>query len=93
MIVTFSDALILVSTLFVKLNDMNGEDEAGEGRGVLREMLTDFWCQFYQSSAVGASSNGRLLQGSCYMVIAPKESFDFLYLQYLSPAAYTAKIQ
>ena len=56
MIEAFSNPCVLTSTLFVKVKDTNGKNEAGEGRGVLREVLTDFWCQFYQSLAVGASS-------------------------------------
>jgi hypothetical protein len=45
MIVAFSDALISVSTLFVKLNDFNAENEAGEGRGVLEEVLLERCCE------------------------------------------------
>lgn len=56
MIVAFSDPRVLISNLFVNVKDMNGVKEAGEGRGVLRDVLTEFWCQFYQSLAVGASS-------------------------------------
>ena len=30
--------------------------EAGEGTGVLRDILTEFWFQFFQSLAIGAAS-------------------------------------
>ena len=52
----FSDPRILTSTVLVKVVDNNGRVEAGEGAGVLRDVLTEFWFQFCQSLAIGASS-------------------------------------
>ena len=51
----FSDPKILISLLSVKVVDNNGNEE-GEGRGVLRDVLTEFWFLFLQSLAIGASS-------------------------------------
>lgn len=52
----FSDPKILISSLFVKVVDNNGNEEEGEGRGVLRDVLTEFWVLFLQSLAIGALS-------------------------------------
>lgn len=52
----FSDPNILISSLFIKVVDSNGNEEEGEGRGVLRDVLTEFWVLFLQSLAIGASS-------------------------------------
>jgi hypothetical protein len=55
MILAFSDPKIVNGTLFFKVADTNGEVEQGEGRGVARDVLTEFWHLFYQSLSVGAS--------------------------------------
>ena len=56
LITAFSDPKILISSLSVKVVDNNGNEEEGEGRGVLRDVLTEFWFLFLQSLAIGASS-------------------------------------
>lgn len=54
LIAVFCDPQVLSSTLFVKVVDINGMEEQGEGRGVLRDVLTEFWHLFFQSLAIGA---------------------------------------
>lgn len=56
MITAFSDPTILKVTIFFKVVDARGVIEEGEGRGVAREVLTEFWHLFYQSLSVGASA-------------------------------------
>ena len=56
LIETFSDPKILSSLVLIKVKDNNGRMEAGEGTGVLRDVLTEFWFQFFQSLAIGAAS-------------------------------------
>lgn len=54
LIAVFCDPQVLSSILFVKVVDINGMEEQGEGRGVLRDVLTEFWYLFFQSLAIGA---------------------------------------
>lgn len=56
MIIAFSDPKILEVTVFFKVVDARGVTEDGVGRGVAREVLTEFWHLFYQSLSVGAST-------------------------------------
>ena len=56
LIEAFSDPKILRSIVLIKVVDNNGRVEAGEGTGVLRDVLTEFWFQFFQSLAIDASS-------------------------------------
>ena len=56
MITAFSDPKILEVTIFFKVVDARGVTEDGVGRGVAREVLTEFWHLFYQSLSVGAST-------------------------------------
>jgi hypothetical protein len=56
MITSFSDPTILGVTIFFKVVDACGVIEEGEGRGVARIVLTEFWHLFYQSLSVGASA-------------------------------------
>jgi hypothetical protein len=52
MITAFSDPAILKVTIFFKVVDARGVI----GRGVAREVFTEFWHLFYQSLSVGASA-------------------------------------
>lgn len=56
MITAFSDSNILKVTIFFKVVDARGVLEEGEGKGVAREVFTEFWHLFYQSLSVGAST-------------------------------------
>ena len=56
MITAFSDPKILEFIIFFKVIDARGVPEAGEGRGVAREVITEFWHLFYQSLSVGTSA-------------------------------------
>ena len=52
----FCDPKVLTSILFVKVVDANIIEEEGEGRGVARDVLTEFWHHFFQSLAIGATA-------------------------------------
>ena len=56
MITAFSDPKILEFTIFFEVIDARGVPEVGEGRGVSREIITEFWHLFYQSLSVGTSA-------------------------------------
>ena len=47
MILAFSDPKILNASVFFKVIDAHGNVEQGEGRGVGREVITEFWHLFY----------------------------------------------
>ena len=55
-ILAFCDPKVLTSTLFIKVVAANGLEEKGEGRGVGRDVLTEFWHLFFQSLAIGAAA-------------------------------------
>ena len=104
LIEAFSDPKILSSLVLIKVKDNNGRTEAGEGTGVLRDVLTEFWFQFFQSLAIGAGSKvpvirhdyqkrewkaiGRLL---LYTAIVKKASFPFPCRKPLFSVAFWAK--
>ena len=56
LISAFCDPKVLTSTLFIKVVAANGVEEKGEGRGVARDVLTEFWHLFFQSLAIGAAA-------------------------------------
>lgn len=56
MITEFYNPNVLKSTIFFKVVDARGMFEEGEGRGVARDLLTEFWHLFYQSLSIGAST-------------------------------------
>ena len=55
MIAEFSDPHILKTTVVVKVINERGEVEKGDGRGVFRDVITEFWSQIFISAALGAS--------------------------------------
>lgn len=44
----------MIPILFVKVVDERSIEDAGEGKGVGRHVLTEFWHPFFQSLVVGA---------------------------------------
>ena len=104
LIEALSDPKILSSLVLIKVKDNNGRTEAGEGTGILRDVLTEFWFQFFQSLAIGAGSKvpvirhdyqkrewkaiGRLL---LYTAIVKKASFPFPCRKPLFSVAFWAK--
>ena len=56
LIAAFCDPKVSNSILFFKVVDARGVEERGEGKGVARDVLTEFWCLFFQSLAVGAAA-------------------------------------
>ena len=56
MIFAFNDPKTLNAIVFFKVIDARGNVEQGEGRGVAREVITEFWHLFYQSLSVGAAT-------------------------------------
>ena len=101
LISAFCDPKVLTSTLFIKVVAANGVEEKGEGRGVARDVLTEFWHLFFQSLAIGAAakvpvtiirrSNGKRLREYCCMDTAEREYFPFLCRQYSSPVVSLGK--
>ncbi len=55
LITEFSDTDILKVIVVVKVIDERGEFEKGDGRGVLRDIITEFWNLLFISAAIGAS--------------------------------------
>ncbi|KAL2090091.1 hypothetical protein ACEWY4_014779 [Coilia grayii] len=53
MINAFKDPKIVASEVCIKMRLPNGELEQGEGSGVLRDCLTEFWMDFYDSCTLG----------------------------------------
>ena len=51
----FLDKDILKYVLVAKVIDERGQIEKGEGRGVFRDLLTEFWNVFFISATVGVS--------------------------------------
>ena len=51
----FSDPSISSCQLDVTVIDANGNAEQGKGRGVLRDVLTEFWQAFFTSLTVGSA--------------------------------------
>lgn len=49
----FKDPKIIASEVYIKMRLPNGELEQGEGSGVLRDCLTEFWMDFYDSCTLG----------------------------------------
>lgn len=49
----FKDPKIIASEVCIKMRLPNGEIEQGEGSGVLRNCLTEFWTDFYDSCTLG----------------------------------------
>ena len=56
MILAFNNPKILNASVFFKVIDAHGNVEQGEGKGVAREVITEFWHLFYQSLSVGAAT-------------------------------------
>ncbi|XP_028291708.1 uncharacterized protein LOC114463690 [Gouania willdenowi] len=53
LISAFKDPKIIASEVNIKMHLPNGELEQGEGNGVLRDCLTEFWMDFYDSCTLG----------------------------------------
>ncbi|CAG5980160.1 unnamed protein product, partial [Menidia menidia] len=53
LISAFKDPNIFESEVNIKMRLPNGELEQGEGSGVLRDCLTEFWIDFYDSCTLG----------------------------------------
>lgn len=53
MINAFKDPKIVAFEVCIKMRLPNGELEQGEGSGVLRDCLTEFWMDFYDSCTLG----------------------------------------
>ncbi|XP_028291816.1 uncharacterized protein LOC114454992 [Gouania willdenowi] len=53
LISAFKDPKIIASEVNIKMRLPNGELEQGEGNGVLRDCLTEFWMDFYDSCTLG----------------------------------------
>lgn len=53
LISAFKDSNIISSEVNIKMLLPNGELEQGEGSGVLRDCLTEFWMDFYDSCTLG----------------------------------------
>ncbi|XP_038132507.1 uncharacterized protein LOC119777620 [Cyprinodon tularosa] len=53
LISAFKDPNIIASEVNIKMRLPNGELEQGEGSGVLRDCLTEFWIDFYDSCTLG----------------------------------------
>ncbi|XP_076842446.1 uncharacterized protein LOC143487027 [Brachyhypopomus gauderio] len=53
MIHAFKNPAILHTKVFVKMRLLNGQFEEGEGIGVLRDCLTEFWTEFYERCTLG----------------------------------------
>ena len=98
----FSDANIMNCTLDVVMIDARGEPESGKGKGVVLDMLTNFWHECFISFTVGKhhssvmtckSVNGRLLQESLFTasknIVTSPFSFllSFFYHVYLGKKA------
>lgn len=49
----FKDPKMIASEVCIKIRLQNGELEQGEGSGVLRDCLTEFWMDFYDSCTLG----------------------------------------
>ena len=62
----FCDPKVLTSILFVKVVDTNCVEENGEGRGVTRDVITEFWHLFFQSLAVGATAKVPVIRHDDY---------------------------
>ncbi|XP_036971333.1 uncharacterized protein LOC119028958 [Acanthopagrus latus] len=53
LISAFKDPKIIASEVNIKMHLPNGELEQGEGSGILRDCLTEFWMDFYNSCTLG----------------------------------------
>ena len=53
MIKAFKDPDILSQSVFIKMRLPNGKLEEGEGSGVTRDCLTEFWTDFYERCTLG----------------------------------------
>lgn len=53
MIKAFKDPDILSHSVFIKMRLPNGKLEEGEGSGVTRDCLTEFWTDFYERCTLG----------------------------------------
>lgn len=49
----FKDPKMIASEIYIKMHLPNGELEQGEGSGILRDCLTEFWMDFYDSCTLG----------------------------------------
>ncbi|XP_023808409.1 uncharacterized protein LOC110015555 [Oryzias latipes] len=49
----FKDPKVLTSEITIKMRLPNGELEQGEGAGVFRDSLTEFWTEFYDCCTLG----------------------------------------
>ena len=56
LIAAFSEPKVSTSILYFKVVDTRGVEERGRERGVTRDVLTEFWCLFFQSLAIGAAA-------------------------------------
>ncbi|XP_038159039.1 uncharacterized protein LOC119795229 isoform X1 [Cyprinodon tularosa] len=53
LIKAFKDPLVLESEIYIKMRLPNGQLEEGEGIGLLRDCITEFWTEFYGRYTMG----------------------------------------
>ena len=63
MLEIFSDPSIIKFSLSAIIINQLGQEEAGQGIGVLREVFSLFWKDFYESHMKGFPISGMILTG------------------------------
>ena len=62
MISIFKDPDVIDHNLYATVIDMRGKEEAGEGIGVIRDILTQFWHEVYNTLTTGASERSPIIR-------------------------------
>ena len=82
----FTDPNILSNLINVKVIDNRGQEEKGKGKGVILDVLTHFWQEFFTVHTVGSTEKTPLIrhdmQKDQWQSIARVIVYDFTVLNY-----------
>ena len=62
MISIFKDPDVISYNLYATVINMSGKEEAGEGSGVMHDILTQFWHEVYNALTTGASERSPIIR-------------------------------
>ena len=77
MISIIKDPDVIDHNLYATVIDMRGKEEAGEGISVMRDILTQFWHEVYDTLTTGASERSPIFVYQSFVYQSGRLAKDF----------------